>query len=104
MASKPKNLKDRYELGEVLGRGGMGVVYRATDKVMRREVALKTPLDVDNPAALDLFYRECKVLASMVHPNVIGIYDIGEFEENGIKETFFRDAEASGSDPGPVDS
>ncbi len=89
MAVQRTNLRDRYELREVLGRGGMGVVYKAYDRVMGREVALKTILDIDNPATLQLFYQEWSILAIMVHPNVINIYDIGEFEENGVKKPFF---------------
>ena len=82
-------LRDRYELKEVLGRGGMGVVYRAWDSLMKREVALKTVLEVDNPLSLDLFFREWGVLAAMVHPNIISIYDIGEVELEGTKRPFF---------------
>ena len=89
MAAKRTNLKDRYELREVLGRGGMGVVYKALDRLMKREVALKTILDIDDPASADLFYKEWSILATMVHPNIIGIYDIGEFEEKGMKKPFF---------------
>ena len=83
------NLHERYELGEVLGRGGMGVVYRARDRLMQREVALKTLLDIDNPLTLELFYKECSILAAMVHPNIINVYDIGEFEDYGVKKPFF---------------
>jgi serine/threonine-protein kinase len=83
------NLYERYELGEVLGRGGMGVVYRAYDRLMQREVALKTLLDIDNPLTLDLFYKECGLLAAMVHPNIVNVYDVGEFEDNGVKKPFF---------------
>src|SRR5262245_17480630 len=82
-------LRDRYELKEVLGRGGMGVVYRAWDTLMKREVALKTVLEVDNPLSLDLFFREWGMLAAMVHPNIISIYDIGEVEVEGVSRPFF---------------
>jgi serine/threonine-protein kinase len=67
----------------------MGVVYKALDRLMRREVALKTILDIDNPATLQLFYKEWSILATMVHPNVINIYDIGEFDQDGVKKPFF---------------
>jgi serine/threonine-protein kinase len=87
--SRRTNLQERYELKEVLGRGGMGVVYKAWDTTMRREVALKTILDVSNPALLELFYKEWGVLSTMVHPNLIGIYDIGEFEHEGVQKPFF---------------
>jgi serine/threonine-protein kinase len=89
LALKRTNLQERYELREVLGRGGMGVVYKALDRLMKREVALKTILDIDNPATLQLFYKEWSILATMVHPNVINIYDIGEFDQEGVKKPFF---------------
>lgn len=73
----PRKLAGRYEIREVLGQGGMGLVYRAYDSVIRREVALKTLRDIPEPAALQLFYKECDVLASMSHPNIIEIFDIG---------------------------
>jgi eukaryotic-like serine/threonine-protein kinase len=86
---KRTQLQERYELKEVLGRGGMGVVYKAYDSLMRRDVALKTILDIDNATTMALFYKEWSVLATMVHPNVISIYDIGEFEQEGSKKPFF---------------
>ena len=86
---KTIKLQDRYELGEVLGRGGMGVVYRAFDKTMQRDVALKTILDIENLPTLELFYKECGILAAMVHPNIISIYDVGEFEVEGVRKPFF---------------
>ncbi len=85
----PRKLAGRYEVREVLGKGGMGLVYRAYDTVIRREVAVKTILDIPDPAALQLFYRECDVLASMSHPNIVEIFDIGEFEEEGKKKPYF---------------
>src|SRR5271165_7100717 len=66
----PKKLAGRYEVRQILGQGGMGLVYRAYDTVVRREVAVKTILDIPDPASLQLFYKECDVLASMSHPNM----------------------------------
>ncbi len=88
-AGSPKKLAGRYEVREVLGQGGMGLVYRAYDTVVRREVAVKTILDIPDPASLQLFYKECDVLASMSHPNIVEIFDIGEFEEDGKKKPYF---------------
>jgi eukaryotic-like serine/threonine-protein kinase len=85
----PKKLAGRYEVREILGQGGMGLVYRAYDTVVRREVAVKTILDIPDPASLQLFYKECDVLASMSHPNIVEIFDIGEFEEDGKKKPYF---------------
>ena len=87
--SSPKKLAGRYEVRQVLGQGGMGLVYRAYDTVVRREVAVKTILDIPDPASLQLFYKECDVLASMSHPNIVEIFDIGEFEEEGKKKPYF---------------
>lgn len=67
----------------------MGVVYRAWDADLKREVALKTIRDKRDPAALELFRKESRVLASLNHPNIIDIYDIGELEENGAKVPYF---------------
>ena len=89
MATKRTNLQERYELGDVLGRGGMGVVYKAYDTLMKRYVALKTIIEVDNPDTIQLFYKEWSILATMVHPNIISIYDIGEFSQAGSKKPFF---------------
>lgn len=83
------NAKGRYEIREVLGEGGMGIVYRAFDPVMKREVTVKTIRDPQDKAVLELFRRECAVLASMTHPNIVEIFDIGESEEGGAKRPYF---------------
>src|SRR5579863_9466305 len=87
--TSPKKLAGRYEVRQILGQGGMGLVYRAYDTVVRREVAVKTILDLPDPASLQLFYKECDVLASMSHPNIVEIFDIGEFEDDGKKKPYF---------------
>src|ERR1700674_2337454 len=84
-----RKLASRDEVRQVSGQGGMGLVYRAYDTVVRREVAVKTILDIPDPASLQLFYKECDVLASMSHPNIVEIFDIGEFEEEGKKKPYF---------------
>jgi serine/threonine protein kinase len=84
-----KILKDRYETKEILGQGGMGVVYKAFDAVIRREVAVKTLRGSSDRSALQLFQKECEVLASLSHPNIVEIFDIGEFEEEGERRPFF---------------
>lgn len=88
--SVPQNLKGRYDIKEVLGQGGMGLVYRAHDTAVKRDVALKTLRDAPNRAALQLFYKECEVLAALSHPNIIEIFDIGEYSEGeGAARPFF---------------
>ena len=67
----------------------MGVVYRAWDTLMKRDVALKTIIDVESRAAFDLFYKEWGLQASIIHPNIIEIYDIGEFEDGDALRPYF---------------
>jgi len=65
------------------------VVYRAYDLEVKREVALKTLRDVPSRAALEMFQRECQILASLSHPNIVQIFDVGEFDESGERKPFF---------------
>jgi len=80
---------DRYDIKELLGEGGMGVVYRAMDLKTKSYVALKTMRDVSDPAAVELFSKEWSVLASISHPNIVDIRDVGEIDERGQKKPFF---------------
>ena len=71
-----------YLLGDVLGRGGMGVVYRATHVHLGREVALKVlaPELSGYGDFRERFFRESRLAASLDHPNVVTVYDAGDFE------------------------
>ena len=82
-------MSQRYLLKEIIGRGGMGAVYKAYDNETRRDVTVKTLLDVQDRAMLDLFYRECQVLATLNHPNIVDIYDVGEMNFDGNKRPYF---------------
>jgi serine/threonine-protein kinase len=85
-----KTIAGRYQLTAKIGEGGMGVVYRAYDPPpMAREVALKTLHEFADPLALELFYREVGALKSISHPNIVEIFDIGEFVEDGHRKPFF---------------
>jgi serine/threonine-protein kinase len=70
----------RYEVEEEVGRGGMGIVYRAKDTILEREVAYKIlPANLkDHPQALRNFFREAKSAAKLNHPNIVTVYDAGE--------------------------
>ena len=65
--TSPRMLAGRYELGDRLGRGGMGDVWRAFDSVLRRDVAVKTVnLDAtDDPATRERFQREAMATAAL---------------------------------------
>src|SRR4029453_18231077 len=74
----------RYEIHSPLGAGGMGEVYLAEDTTLHRRVALKVlPTEVDaNPGRMPRFKQEATAAASLNHPNIAHIYEIGE--ANGV--------------------
>ena len=74
-------LAERYEVLGELGRGGMGVVYRARDPLLDREVAIKiVPPTLITPDAELRFQREAQVVAKMDHPAIVTVYDIGRHD------------------------
>ena len=68
----------RFEIIAAIGAGGMGEVYRAHDSRLNRDVAIKTlpPAFAGNPDRLTRFRHEARMLASLNHPNIAGIYDL----------------------------
>jgi len=74
----------KYEVVSELGHGAMGVVYRARDPVINRQVALKTITAgiADDPSMLERFYREAQSAGGLQHPNIVTIYDMGD--ERGV--------------------
>ena len=75
-----------YEITALLGKGGMGEVYRARDSRLKREVAIKIlpdefSRDVDR---LSRFQREAEVLASLNHPHIAAIHHLEEFERSRL--------------------
>jgi WD40 repeat protein/serine/threonine protein kinase len=71
---------DRYRIQKKLGHGGMGTVYLAYDTRLDRRVALKVPRFApgSNPENLERFYREARATATITHPNLCPLYDVGE--------------------------
>jgi len=77
-------LGGRYELEEKIGSGGMAIVYKARCHLLKRHVAVKVlrPELVEDEGFVARFKRESQAAASLSHPNIVNIYDVGE--ENGI--------------------
>ncbi|MGI8550676.1 MAG: protein kinase domain-containing protein [Dehalococcoidia bacterium] len=76
----------RYQLLEVLGRGGFATVYRAEDTQLRRHVALKLlhPHLADDKAFCQRFFAEARAAAGLRHPNIVTVYDVGTTPEGRI--------------------
>ena len=70
---------DHFEILELIGRGGMGDVYRARDLRLKRDVALKVlPADfARNPANVTRFEREARAASALSHPNIVHVYEVG---------------------------
>ena len=75
----PRLLEGRYNLERRLGRGGMGTVYCASDKLLERRVAVKVIREdlVGSAEAAERFRREARAAASFAHPNVVTVHDFG---------------------------
>src|SRR5215467_11483073 len=76
----------RYLILDELGAGGMGVVYKAYDPELDRQVALKL-LRIDDDTDVvaqsrERLLREAQALARLQHPNVVGVHDVGSFREH----------------------
>jgi WD40 repeat protein len=68
-----------YEIEGELGRGGMGVVYKARDLLLHRTVAVKTFGSVPHPESCARFAREAEAIARLDHPHIVPVYEVGEW-------------------------
>ncbi|HJS57638.1 MAG TPA: ABC transporter substrate-binding protein [Vicinamibacteria bacterium] len=76
-----QKLSDRYEITGEVGRGGMGVVYRARDPLLNREVAIKLiPPSLLSADGEQRFQREAQLVAQMDHPSIVPVHDFGRHE------------------------
>lgn len=83
-----RTIDGRYETRDVIGEGGMGIVYRALDLKRNTEVAVKTIKNPHDAASFDFFKKECAVLSSLNHANIVDIRDFGEYEDEGVTRPF----------------
>jgi serine/threonine protein kinase/DNA-binding CsgD family transcriptional regulator len=76
----PPVIRGRYQLAAWLGEGGMGVVYKAHDLMLDRDVAVKflSPKYFSGAEAAARFIREARLVARLSHPNIMSIFDVGE--------------------------
>lgn len=104
---------DRYRLDEVLGRGGMGVVYRGTHTWTERPVAVKLLLaeHASDSRLLQRFFQEAKAAAGLRHPNVVDVLDMGEDDDGSaflvlelLEGESLEDRLAGGQTLGPEDA
>ena len=84
--SEIARLGDRYDLGQIIGRGGMAEVFEATDSRLNRRVAIKVLRGelAKDPMFLERFRREAQSAAGLNHPNIVAVYDTGEDNVNGV--------------------
>src|SRR5512144_1891610 len=92
-------LAERYRIVGLIGRGGMGEVYRADDLKLGQTVALKflPALLAAEPAWIERFYAEVRHARQVAHPNVCRVYDIGEIEGRHFLSMEYVDGEDLGS-------
>ena len=83
--SVPRTVDNKYRLEQLLGRGGMGAVYRARDMRLDRFVALKVVRAelLGDPEARRRFRREAQIVARLQHPSIVAVYDYGTFPDGG---------------------
>jgi serine/threonine protein kinase len=79
---RPETIGERYEIAEELGRGGMGTVFRAHDRALGRDVAVKVLAQAElDPRATERLRREARIAAALEHPGIVPVYDVGALDD-----------------------
>jgi eukaryotic-like serine/threonine-protein kinase len=96
MAPKEPAKIGKYDVIDVIGRGGMGVVYEATDPFLNRRVAIKmmTGGFADKPDLLKRFFREAQSTGSLQHPNIVTVFELGDHAGNPYLVMEFLEGES----------
>jgi serine/threonine protein kinase len=99
-AMSPGTLVGPYQITTVIGRGGVGIVYRATDTRLDRQVALKTlaSLGVPDELRVERFLREARMTASLDHPNIVKVFDVGTHDGQPFMVVELLEGESCGKD------
>jgi len=73
----------RFVIESILGRGGFGVVYLATDQQLHRKVAIKVPHAalVEHPEDAELYLKEARTVAGLEHPSIVPVHEVGSTPE-----------------------
>jgi eukaryotic-like serine/threonine-protein kinase len=76
----------KYRIDAVIGRGGMGAVYRATHVMLNKTIAVKTikPDLIESTEMVQRFQREARAATSLEHPNIVAVYDFGQAEDGAL--------------------
>ncbi|MBV8882158.1 MAG: protein kinase [Planctomycetaceae bacterium] len=82
--TNPRNVLGKYVLIRELGRGGMGVVYKAWESPLKRWVALKVLIGTGGQEELIRFRREAQTAASLRHPGIVGIFEVGDIGDKHV--------------------
>src|SRR5262249_26107482 len=94
MSTHPSKI-GKYTVESVIGRGGMGVVYKAVDSQIGRYLAIKIiTTAVNDPSLLERFHQEAKSTGSLQCPNIVTIYDFGEQDGNPYLVMQFLEGES----------
>src|SRR5437763_7284592 len=110
MQTRIRILAGRYQLNEVIGRGGMSTVYRATDRMLGRTVAVKillAALAEEDPTYVARFEREARAAAALTHRAVVTVYDAGVDDDERFIAMEYVDGRSLAvilRDDGPLDT
>lgn len=79
MLKRGEVVANRYVVKDIIGRGGMGRIYKVYDKALGEEVAMKTllPKHLKDKVAMDRFFNEARIARGLSHPNIVRVHDIG---------------------------
>ncbi len=101
-AKNPKNLLGKYTVTKELGRGGMGVVYKAWDGALKRWVALKVLIGTGAKDELARFRREAQTAAALRHPAIVGIFEVTDAAEKHLIAMEFIDGRSLAGEKMPA--